>query len=350
MTDARTPAISENALVSVIIPTHNRAELVGEAVQSAIDCDWPNIEIIVVDDGSTDSTSQLIADFADNCHKRGRLFQHHQQANQGPASARNSGLAIASGELIYFLDSDDLVLPGAITLLASIIIGKQVPYCVAQMAETDRHGSMVFEEGTSQSIVDHSAVVNSQWATHAVLYSRAALDSAGRFDESLKLGEDKEYLWRIVSSNPPGHLLKDVVALRRNHDFGQLSDSLTSLTMGRSAFRSLAAFVSWCDHQSKMSAEIGRAAIRPLVIALVRVGASGDFDTFSEVSALLDRLTREFGTPAHRFMTFALRIMPRGALKMALAVMSLIRATIHWRRNREQAQSFPSRVATSDKG
>jgi len=318
-------------------------------VQSAIDCDWPNIEIIVVDDGSTDTTNELIADFTDNCRKSGRLFQHHRQANQGPASARNSGLAIANGELIYFLDSDDLVLPGAITLMASEIIGKKVPYCVAQMAETDRHGSMVFEEGTSQSILDHSAVVNSQWATHAVLYTRTALDSAGRFDESLRLGEDKEYLWRIVSSNPPGHVLTDVVALRRNHDLGQLSDSFTSLTMGRSAFRSLAAFINWCDDQSRMNAEIGRAAIRPLVVALVRVGASGDFATLAEVSALLDQLTEEFGTPTQKVMTFALRIMPRSALKAALAVMSLIRAAIHWRRNKQQAQSFPSRMAKSSK-
>ena len=94
--------------VSVIIPTDNRAKFIGEAVASALGQDYQDIEVIVVDDGSTDETKDVLATFRDQ-----RLVIAHQD-NAGPSRARNRALAMARGEYITFLDSDDYYLPSKV--------------------------------------------------------------------------------------------------------------------------------------------------------------------------------------------------------------------------------------------
>lgn len=87
--------------ISAVIPTFNRAKLLAEAVDSALQQTHPPDEIIVVDDGSTDNTEQVVAQYG------GRL-RYIRQENSGPAGARNHGIRVASGDFIAFLDSDDL--------------------------------------------------------------------------------------------------------------------------------------------------------------------------------------------------------------------------------------------------
>ena len=99
----------ENApLVSVIIPTYNRAEIIEEAVDSVLAQDYKDFELIVVDDGSTDNTSEVLATYGDDIRV---LYQE----NKGVSAARNRGISEAAGKLIAFLDSDDLWMPQKLT-------------------------------------------------------------------------------------------------------------------------------------------------------------------------------------------------------------------------------------------
>jgi glycosyltransferase involved in cell wall biosynthesis len=91
--------------VSVIIPTWNRAGLVRTAIESALEQNYPHLEVLVVDDGSTDATEDVVKSF-------GAPVRYIRQANAGAASARNRGIREATGDLVAFLDSDDLFLPG----------------------------------------------------------------------------------------------------------------------------------------------------------------------------------------------------------------------------------------------
>ncbi len=91
-------------LVSAIIPTYNRARTIERAVNSVLGQSWQPMEVIVVDDGSTDQTTDILARYGD----RIRLIR---QKNQGPSAARNAGIMAARGEIISFLDSDDSWLP-----------------------------------------------------------------------------------------------------------------------------------------------------------------------------------------------------------------------------------------------
>ena len=97
-------------LVSVVIPTHNRAGLIMETLESVRAQTYRPIEMIVVDDGSTDNTAGVVREFAEGAD-RDLKVRYIRQENQGAAVARNRGLAESRGEFIQFLDSDDLLLP-----------------------------------------------------------------------------------------------------------------------------------------------------------------------------------------------------------------------------------------------
>lgn len=98
-------------LISVIINNYNYARFVGQAVQSALDQDYADKEVIVVDDGSTDGSREVIAAFGTRIHT-------HFQVNRGQASALNAGFTLSRGEVVIFLDADDLLQPGALATMA----------------------------------------------------------------------------------------------------------------------------------------------------------------------------------------------------------------------------------------
>ena len=106
----------EAPLISVIIPTYNRANLVNQTLDSVLQQSYQNLEIIIVDDGSTDETEATIKDIADS-----RICYLRHQKNFGGAKARNTGIEAATGQYIAFLDSDDIWMPNKLELqIASI--------------------------------------------------------------------------------------------------------------------------------------------------------------------------------------------------------------------------------------
>src|SRR5215211_9350661 len=97
---------AEAGLVSVVIPCYNQAHFLGEAIESVLSQSYRNFEILVVDDGSTDNTSEVASRY-----ERVRIVR---QENRGLSGARNRGLREAKGEYVVFLDADDRLLPGAL--------------------------------------------------------------------------------------------------------------------------------------------------------------------------------------------------------------------------------------------
>ena len=98
----------EKPTVSVIIPTYNRAKLLPRAIKSVLNQTFKDFEVIIVDDGSTDNTEEVINEFQKH-NKRIKYIRHEK--NKGAAAARNTGIKIAQGEYIAFQDSDDEWLP-----------------------------------------------------------------------------------------------------------------------------------------------------------------------------------------------------------------------------------------------
>jgi glycosyltransferase involved in cell wall biosynthesis len=122
-------------LVSVVIPTHNHAHFVGEAIQSVLGQTYRDFEVIVVDDGSTDNTQQVVAEFGDQ-------VRYIYQDNQGLSVARNSGIRAAKGELIGLLDADDLYEPdymSTLVLFLSAHSKADAIYCACQFVDETNH-------------------------------------------------------------------------------------------------------------------------------------------------------------------------------------------------------------------
>lgn len=326
------PSGHEASLVSVVIPTYNRARLLEQTLESVAGAQWRPIEIVVADDGSTDDTKERVAAFA-SVHSDIRV-RFLELAHAGAIAARNAGVDACTGEYVYFLDSDDLLQPGGLAAMVEALADPAVPYCVAQLAEADLAGKVVFAEGHTDSILDYEGVVGSQWPTIVGFYPRSLLERLGAFDASLDMGEDKEFLWRIVAgAGRPGKVIGEVVALRRNHDLGQITDLYTPVVMGQHTIAALDAFVGWAIRHDRMRAAIARAAYPKLWIATVRVGAAGERAWVERAVALARRLETHAPTPANRLSRIAMANLPRCGFSALFALMAAARGALHAYRN-----------------
>ncbi|MBU06236.1 MAG: hypothetical protein CL877_09855 [Dehalococcoidales bacterium] len=129
-----------NSPVSVVIATHNRASFIGKAIHSVLRQTAPDMEIIVVDDGSVDSTPRVLAQF-------GNHISIIRQPNQGRSAARNVGVRHASGDIIAFLDSDDIWLPNKLAQQCSMFAGRPEVGLVQTLSDViDENGIQLHEK------------------------------------------------------------------------------------------------------------------------------------------------------------------------------------------------------------
>lgn len=210
------------SMVTIITPVFNRAALVGEALDSVMQQDYPKIELILVDDGSTDHLMAAMALWqAANPDANLRILH---QPNKGPAAARNFGIGQSNGEFIYFLDSDDLVCPRSLSVLIAAVRHENAPYALGRTINVNMAGEPQSDQNLAKWTQSSEAVTKNQWMTHAALYRRSTIAKAGAYDEALACGEDTEFHWRIAALNGRGAEVDVVIAYRRSHSFGQLSD------------------------------------------------------------------------------------------------------------------------------
>jgi len=187
--------------VSVIIPTYNRAQMVCDAVDSVLAQTLPGVDIVVVDDGSTDGTGGVLT------KRYGDRIQYAWQDNQGRAVARNRGVQMATGEYILFLDSDDLLLPQGLELLSGFLDGHpDVDVVYSDGYYCDAEGCDIQSISAERPPVDHNnilemmVITNVVVATNSVMVRRRCLDGLGYpyFDESLRGTEDADLWLRLA--------------------------------------------------------------------------------------------------------------------------------------------------------
>jgi len=182
-------------LVSVIIPTYNRAEYVCDAIESVLNQTYKNIEIIVVDDGSTDDTKEWIKKYLSSSK-----LKYIYQENRGVSSARNTGIKIAKGEYLAFLDSDDLFLPKKIELQVKEF--KKSPLSVGIIfTGVVESGETIYiprARTRFEAINKLNLLIKYKSAFSTNLHRKVVFEKVGLFDENLRLKEDIEFLWRAL--------------------------------------------------------------------------------------------------------------------------------------------------------
>jgi glycosyltransferase involved in cell wall biosynthesis len=209
----------QHPLISVIIPTYNAARFLPEALGSIRQQAYEPLEIIVVDDGSTDGTKSLMAELPD--------VRYLHQSNQGPAAARNAGIQAARGDLLAFLDVDDLWTPDHLRLL--------LPHLLAEP-------QLRFVWGTTHFVRLNEDAVGTR--THKLyresvplflvgsgLYRPSAFTEVGPFDPALRMGEDTDWLASARRIRTAQKQIAETVLIYRKRE--------GSLTYGNETFEGL---------------------------------------------------------------------------------------------------------------
>lgn len=209
-------------LVSVIVPTYNRAHLIVPTLDSIYQQTYRPIELIIVDDGSDDGTVGVIQDWAGHKGAVDTTFsvRYLRQDNAGPSAARNLGLRECSGEFIQFLDADDILHNRKLAIQVSAIRQKNVDFCVCNYQSfTDTLsilGPVVDFHSRAHSIDDFPAQYPMD--TPAPLFLREVVQVNGPWDDCLKAAEDFEYNFRIIARGAEGVWLNEVLLYVRKHD------------------------------------------------------------------------------------------------------------------------------------
>jgi len=214
--------------ISVIIPNFNRGALVAETIANMLGQTLPPLEVIVVDDGSTDDSRQVIGSFGGKV----RLLC---QDNRGPGAARNAGLLAAQGEFIQFMDSDDLASLNKLEVQANAMRASGADICYGPWVKLSFDGQRVIPENhvlQSKPVPDDKPLLHwflTNWSIvfQTCLFRRAFLMEAGLYRTDMFLAEDLEYFTRILLRNPKIIFTPDSLTLYRLHTINKLTESGT---------------------------------------------------------------------------------------------------------------------------
>lgn len=195
-----------NKLVSIIITTHDRSELLPRAIDSALNQTYPNIEIIVVDDGSKDTTDMVINKYV-KTYPNVRHIKHEEA--RGGNAARNSGIIEAKGEFIAGLDDDDEFLPNRISLLVDNYKDK---YCLIasrsiQIGKTTRIKTKYLPYVNLNIMLYYNAIGNQ------VLVKKNIIIESGLFDEDLYRYQDYDMWIRIIAMHGSAKIINNITQI-----------------------------------------------------------------------------------------------------------------------------------------
>jgi glycosyltransferase involved in cell wall biosynthesis len=218
---------TDRPLVSVIIPCYNQAHYLGETIESVLKQTHQSFEIIVVDDGSTDNTSEVASSYS-----QVKLLR---QENQGrPAVGRNHGFRESTGEYVVFLDSDDRLVPDALEAGLKYLTDYPERAFVSGHARfIDAEGSSLPTEQRACVERDHyEALLNENyiWTPGTVMFRRSALERAGCFNPSLKMKGSEDYdLYLRLARESPVYCHDRAVVEYRQHGSSLSRNSATML-------------------------------------------------------------------------------------------------------------------------
>ena len=195
-------------LISCIVPVFNGARYIKQALESIWEQTYQPLEIIVVDDGSTDDTKHIVQAID-------RPVRYVSQNRMGPAAARNRGIAMSQGEFLAFLDSDDLWHSGKLSKqFAKFSSNPEIDACVTfvnHFVEIDSRRKEIRYQG-KQRLYDVPGYI-----TQTLLAKRTTFEKVGNFDQTLNYGDANEWFLRVADSGLRVELLPEVLVYRRLH-------------------------------------------------------------------------------------------------------------------------------------
>jgi hypothetical protein len=282
-------------MVSIVIPCYNAGSWVGECIQSALDQTWSDTEIIVIDDGSTDQSREVIASFGDR-------IRHEFTPNRGGAAARNRGLALSEGEWVQFIDADDLLVPDCIEGKVKMTRDPGVVACcgIEFMDFTARDGEL---GGPLCWLLDEydidTLLASGGPQTAAPLHRRADLESVGGFRVELPCAQDLDLHLRLAATQDLQFRSNGRIGVRIRPHYASVSR-----TAGRRMHYWIAESLLHCTgllaERGRLTAE-QRVAVAQRVARLARrVSLMGGLEEASELAQGARRLSSRWHEHAYR--------------------------------------------------
>jgi glycosyltransferase involved in cell wall biosynthesis len=202
----------DSPLVSIVIPCHNAERWVADAIHSALAQTYTPAEVVVVDDGSTDGSIDIVRSF-------GERVKLVLQSHGGASKARNKGVEGASGEFIHFLDADDLLFPSCLSRKMKLALNKGVDVVYSGGFFYDVQGNAGIYEPQSppgESAVDTVAhIIADTLVTSQLLCRRTSLEAVRGFDETLLKGQEHDLLFRLAYRGIKFAYLPEALSLNR---------------------------------------------------------------------------------------------------------------------------------------
>ncbi|OAI54370.1 hypothetical protein AYO44_03620 [Planctomycetaceae bacterium SCGC AG-212-F19] len=199
--------VTNRPLVSVIVPAYNREDFLGAALSSIVTQDYRPLEVIVVDDGSTDGTVGVARSFPE--------VRCLCQAHQGVSAARNAGVAASQGNFLAFLDSDDCWAPRKLGVQVDFLLQHPgIDFCLGLMQNFLEPGC----RRPSWVGPDELAKPRQEPSPCTMVIRRAAFDRVGGYDTRFTHGEDTEWFFRAKEAGISFSMLPDTLLYRRIHD------------------------------------------------------------------------------------------------------------------------------------
>ena len=207
--------------VTVVIPAYNYARYLPQAIDSVLKQDYSSFEVVVVDDGSTDNTADVVAQY-------GQQVRYIQQTNAGLAAARNTGIRAAQHNYVAFLDADDQWLPEFLKRIMESFVRLPPEFvlvaCRSQFI--DNSGRKIDMKHvcpqTDREIIVRDALFRTQFGASGVVTKRVVFDRCGYFDTTLRSSEDRD-MWLRVAACGRIFQLADRLSLVRRHS-GSMSN------------------------------------------------------------------------------------------------------------------------------
>jgi glycosyltransferase involved in cell wall biosynthesis len=299
------------ARVSVVVPTFDRAGFVETAIESALSQDYESLDVVVVDDGSTDDTPAVLARIAQR-HGPQR-FRHLRQDNAGQATAVNRGLAEAGGDLLCILNSDDAMLPGAISrLVAAADEHEDVEVFYPRFEMIDAQDRVI----DSFTHIQHTFVEALAWGLclpgPATLVRRRAYDRIGGWDASFRTAPDFE--WFLRAHDATFLVVPEVLAVWRRHP-GSITTSQLDLEAVAERLRLLDGLFARDDlppeaHEVKLHAYANTLIQCGVMIAGDYIGtAESRYSIEDRMGPVLSRASFHATTQSYQLLERRLRLL-----------------------------------------
>ena len=281
-------------MISIVVPTYNRSDLIAETIESIIRQTYENWECLIVDDGSTDNTKGIVAKFL-VLDSRIKFYQRPDNYKAGGNGARNYGLDNSTGDYIVFFDSDDIMTPDHLEVKFGLIEDERYDFGVTRTRffnYTNDNLDRYYKFSTKDITKENYILQKVNWLTLDVIV-KSVIARSIRFNETLKSGQEYNYFSKLVCITEKGVFKDKVVSLRRHH----LNSKRTTVASGLKKHKSSAItlWYTYLETKTSVSDEVARRLLfRSYVSIIAFKSRPTDIDSLRFWLAILKHFRMNF--------------------------------------------------------